>query len=119
LFDRGVHADAGTVVAAVGQRGHHDPSLTTAQRYRRPGILGEVTGGLGAAAVTITSAYLATGSRLVVAADDLAAAKAVLSLGHAWPHATPAGGSMSSHVCGGEILPCANAVLSRMQPVSS
>ena len=44
----------------------------------RPGALGEVTGRLGRAGVNLTSAYLATGTRLVLAADDLAVAKSVI-----------------------------------------
>lgn len=45
----------------------------------RPGVLGEVTRRLGSAGVNITLAYLATGTRLVLAADDLAEAKAELA----------------------------------------
>jgi hypothetical protein len=44
----------------------------------RPGVLGECSSKLGAAGVNITLAYLATGTRLVFAADDLATAKAAL-----------------------------------------
>ena len=44
----------------------------------RPGALGEVSRRLGEAGVNITLAYLATGTRLVFAADDLAAARAAL-----------------------------------------
>src|SRR6185295_3139055 len=39
----------------------------------RPGVLGEVTRRLGDADVNITLAYLATRTRLVLAADELAA----------------------------------------------
>lgn len=45
----------------------------------RPGVLGEVSRRLGASGVNITLAYLATDTRLVFAADDLAAAKAALT----------------------------------------
>ena len=45
----------------------------------RPGVLGDITRKLGDANVNITLTYLATNTRLVFAADDLAAAKAVLS----------------------------------------
>lgn len=45
----------------------------------RPGVLGEVTSALGAAGVNITLAYLATNTRLVLAADNLAKAKAAVS----------------------------------------
>jgi hypothetical protein len=44
----------------------------------RPGALGTVTGRLGEAGVNITLTYLATGTRLVLAADNLAAARAAL-----------------------------------------
>jgi hypothetical protein len=44
----------------------------------RPGVLGEVSHKLGQSGVNITLAYLATETRLVFAADDLAAAKAAL-----------------------------------------
>lgn len=45
----------------------------------RPGVLGDVTWSLGAAGVNITLAYLATNTRLVLAADDLAKAQAAIS----------------------------------------
>jgi hypothetical protein len=45
----------------------------------RPGALGEVAHKLGAAKVNLTTAYLATKTRLVLAADNLAEAKAALS----------------------------------------
>ncbi len=45
----------------------------------RPGALGEVAHRLGAAKVNLTTAYLATNTRLVLAADNLAAAKSALS----------------------------------------
>jgi hypothetical protein len=45
----------------------------------RPGALGEVARKLGAADVNLTTAYLATNTRLVLAADDLAAAKSALA----------------------------------------
>jgi hypothetical protein len=44
-----------------------------------PGVLGEVTRRLGDAGVNISLAYLATGTRLVLAADDLARAEAELA----------------------------------------
>jgi hypothetical protein len=44
----------------------------------RPGVLGEMSRKLGDAGANITVAYLATSTRLVFAADDLAAAKAAL-----------------------------------------
>ena len=45
----------------------------------RPGELGRITRKLGNAGVNITLAYLATNTRLVLAADDLATAKSVLA----------------------------------------
>ena len=45
----------------------------------RPGALGEVTRKLGKAKVNLTIAYLATKTRLVLAADNLAEAKAALT----------------------------------------
>jgi hypothetical protein len=44
----------------------------------KPGTLGEVAGKLGDAGVNLNLAYLATNTRLVLAADDLAAARSVL-----------------------------------------
>jgi hypothetical protein len=45
----------------------------------RPGALGEVAHKLGKARVNLTTAYLATNTRLVLAADNLGAARAALS----------------------------------------
>jgi hypothetical protein len=45
----------------------------------RPGALGDVAHKLGKARVNLTTAYLATNTRLVLAADNLAEAKAALS----------------------------------------
>ena len=45
----------------------------------RPGALGEVAHKLGTAKVNLTTAYLATNTRLVLAADNLADAKSALS----------------------------------------
>lgn len=44
----------------------------------RPGVLGEIGGILGDADVNVDLAYLATSTRLVVGADDLARARAAL-----------------------------------------
>lgn len=44
----------------------------------RPGTLGEISRVLGQAEVNITLAYLATSTRIVIAADNLARAKALL-----------------------------------------
>ena len=45
----------------------------------RPGVLGEVARKLADANINLTTAYLATNTRLVLAADNLADAKAALS----------------------------------------
>jgi hypothetical protein len=44
----------------------------------RPGALGEIAHQLGAARVNLTLVYLATNTRLVLGADNLAAAKAAI-----------------------------------------
>jgi hypothetical protein len=44
----------------------------------RPGALGEVARKLGNAGINLTTAYLATNTRLVLAADNLAEAKSAL-----------------------------------------
>jgi hypothetical protein len=46
----------------------------------KPGTLGEVAGKLGDAGVNLSLAYLATETRLVLGADDLAAARKVLNV---------------------------------------
>jgi hypothetical protein len=45
----------------------------------RPGALGEVVHKLGAAKINVETAYLATNTRLVLGADNLADAKAALA----------------------------------------
>jgi hypothetical protein len=45
----------------------------------RPGVLGDVTRRLGRAGINVTLAYLATDTRLVLAADDLAKARSELA----------------------------------------
>lgn len=45
----------------------------------RPGALAEITERLGESGINIKLAYLATATRLVLAADDLALAKSVLT----------------------------------------
>jgi hypothetical protein len=44
----------------------------------RPGALGEIAHKLGNAGINLTTAYLATNTRLVLAADNLAQAKSAL-----------------------------------------
>ena len=46
----------------------------------RPGVLGEISSKLGASGINMTVAYMATNTRLVFAADDLAGAKALLDV---------------------------------------
>lgn len=46
-----------------------------------PGALGEAARKLGAASVNLTTAYLATGTRLVLATDNLAEARTALGAG--------------------------------------
>jgi hypothetical protein len=46
----------------------------------KPGTLGEVAGKLGDAGVNLNLAYLATKTRLVLGADDLAVARKVLNV---------------------------------------
>jgi hypothetical protein len=77
----GVH-DATPAFAAL-----HDAGIKIASEQEvivldmedRPGALGEVAHRLGTAKVNLTTAYLATNTRLVLAADNLAEAKAALS----------------------------------------
>lgn len=45
----------------------------------QPGALGEIVHKLGAAKINLETAYLATNTRLVLRADDLAEAKAALA----------------------------------------
>ena len=45
----------------------------------RPGVLGEIAERLGGSGVNLKLVYLATDTRLVLAADDLAVAKSILA----------------------------------------
>lgn len=63
---------------AGGVRVSAEAEVLVVQVEDHPGVLGEVTSALGEAGVNITLAYLATNTRLIVAADDLAKAKAAL-----------------------------------------
>jgi hypothetical protein len=71
-------AGAFTALATGGIKVVDEQEVAVVEVEDRPGVLGEVSGKLGAAGVNITLAYLATRTRLVFAADDLAAAKAAL-----------------------------------------
>lgn len=68
-----------TALAAGGIPVATEAEVVVVQVEDRPGVLGEVASALGAAGVNITLAYLATNTRLVLAADDLARAKAAVS----------------------------------------
>jgi hypothetical protein len=64
--------DAGITIAA-------EQEVIVLDIEDRPGALGEVAHKLGAAKVNLTTAYLATNTRLVLAADNLQEAKSALS----------------------------------------
>jgi hypothetical protein len=64
--------DAGIKIAA-------EQEVIVLDMEDRPGALGEVADKLGKANVNLTTAYLATSTRLVLAADNLAEAKKALS----------------------------------------
>jgi hypothetical protein len=73
--------DASTAFAALSALGIEvvsEQEVAVVEVEDRPGVLGECSSKLGDAGVNITLAYLATGTRLVFAADDLAKAKAAL-----------------------------------------
>lgn len=68
----GALADAGIDVV-------NEQEVVVIEVTDRPGELGTITRKLGDAGVNITLAYLATNTRLVLAADNLATAKSVLA----------------------------------------
>jgi hypothetical protein len=73
--------DAAAAFAALGAAGIEvasEQEVAVVAVEDRPGVLGEVSRKLGEAGVNITVAYLATSTRLVFGADDLARAKAAL-----------------------------------------
>lgn len=72
-------AAAFTTLAAAGIEIAFEQEVAVVAVEDRPGVLGEVSRKLGESGVNITLAYLATDTRLVFAADDLAAAKAALA----------------------------------------
>jgi hypothetical protein len=72
-------AAAFTALAAGSIRVVSEQEVAIVQVKDHPGVLGEISSKLGAAGVNITLAYLATNTRLVVAADNLADAMAALS----------------------------------------
>ena len=67
-----------STLAAAGIEIASEQEVAVVTVQDRPGVLGEVSRKLGDGGVNITLAYLATDTRLVFAADDLAAAKAAL-----------------------------------------
>lgn len=71
-------AAAESALAAGGVSIAADQEVALVDVEDRPGALGELTAKLGAAGVNITLAYLATHTRLVLGADNLAEAKAAL-----------------------------------------
>jgi hypothetical protein len=68
-----------TALEAAGIRVAFEQEVEVVPVDDRPGVLGEMSRKLGDAGVNITLAYLATGTRLVFGADDLAKAKAAIS----------------------------------------
>jgi len=72
-------AAAFTALAAAGIEVALEQEVAVIDVEDRPGMLGDVSRKLGDAGVNITLAYLATNTRLVFAADDLARARSVLS----------------------------------------
>jgi hypothetical protein len=71
-------AAAFAALAAAGIEVVGEQEVAVVDVEDRPGVLGEVSRKLGDAGVNITVAYLATNTRLVFGADNLARAKAAL-----------------------------------------
>ena len=71
-------AAAFTALAAAKVQVASEQEVAVVTVEDRPGVLGEISRQLGDAGVSISLAYLATNTRLVIAADDLARAKAAL-----------------------------------------
>ena len=67
-----------TALAAAGIVVVSEQEVLVVSVEDRPGVLGEVSRRLGESGINVTLASLATATRLVFAADDLAAAKAAL-----------------------------------------
>jgi hypothetical protein len=70
--------DAFTALAAAGIEIAAEQEVAVVPVDDRPGALGDASRQLGNAGVNVTLAYLATSTRLVFAADDLAQARAAL-----------------------------------------
>jgi hypothetical protein len=71
-------AAAFSSLAAAGVEVASEQEVLVVGVQDRPGVLGDAARRLGAAGVNVTLAYLATDTRLVFAADDLAAARDAL-----------------------------------------
>jgi hypothetical protein len=71
-------ADAFTALAAAGIQIVTEQEVAVVAVDDHPGVLGDISRRLGDAGVNVTLAYLATSTRLVFAADNLAEARAVL-----------------------------------------
>ncbi|HEV3451581.1 MAG TPA: ACT domain-containing protein [Acidimicrobiia bacterium] len=70
--------DAFTALTAAGIHIASEQEVAVVPVEDRPGVLGDVSRRLGDAGVNVTLAYLATSTRLVFAADNLAEARATL-----------------------------------------
>ena len=71
-------AEAFTALTAAGIHIALEQEVAVVPVEDRPGVLGDVSRRLGDAGVNVTLAYLATSTRLVFAADNLAEARATL-----------------------------------------
>ena len=71
-------AEALAALAAAGLEVGLEQEVAVVQLEDRPGALGDVSRRLGDAGINLTLAYLATNTRLVFAADNLAEAQGVL-----------------------------------------
>jgi hypothetical protein len=71
-------APAFAALAAAGIEVVSEQEVAVVDVEDRPGVLGEVSRKLGDAGINITVAYLATSTRLVFGAENLALAKAAL-----------------------------------------
>ena len=67
-----------TALAAAGIGVEAESEVLVIEVEDRPGVIGDVGSALGKADVNLNLLYLATATRLVIGADDLATAKEVL-----------------------------------------
>jgi hypothetical protein len=70
--------DAFDALAAAGIQVASEQEVAVVDVEDNPGVLGDITRKLGDAGVNLTLAYMATSTRLVFAADDLARVKTAL-----------------------------------------